>query len=36
MVFDIATLDGLAADIGAPVPNGDPAALTSNRPLSGT
>ena len=27
MVFDIATLDGLAADIGAPVPNGDPDAI---------
>ncbi|MGE2817906.1 hypothetical protein ACQI5H_22595, partial [Mycobacterium heidelbergense] len=27
MVFDIATLHGLAADIGAPIPNGDPDAL---------
>src|SRR5690348_4145926 len=27
MGFDITTLDGLAADIGAPVPNGDPEAL---------
>jgi transcriptional regulator with XRE-family HTH domain/DNA-directed RNA polymerase specialized sigma24 family protein len=27
MVFDIGTLDALAADIGAPVPNGDPSAI---------